>query len=135
VGVQPDFAGIDFADALDQQVRSALFQDDAGSAQLHGLHELVLVLRGGEHDDAGLVLAGLQPLQRGQTVEAGHFKVQQQDIGLMRLQHVQNLPAILRLRDDLEIRLQSEQAAQAVAEYGVVVRHHDANLPGFGRRG
>jgi hypothetical protein len=53
----------------------------------------------------------------------------------MRLQHVQNLPAILRLRDDLEIRLQSEQAAQAVAEYGVVVGHHDANLPGFGRRG
>jgi hypothetical protein len=49
----------------------------------------------------------------------------------MLLEHVQNLPAILGLRHDLEIRLQRQQAAQAVAEYGVVVRHHDANLGCF----
>src|ERR1039458_6173819 len=29
VRIQPDFAGIHFADALDQQIRGALFQDDA----------------------------------------------------------------------------------------------------------
>ena len=74
------------------------------------------------------MLAGLQPLQRGQTVQAGHLQVQQQDIGFMLLQHVQHLPAVLRLRHDLEICLQRQQPAQAVAENGVVVRHHDANL-------
>jgi hypothetical protein len=117
-----------FPDALDEQIRGALFQDDALRAQLHGLDEFVLILGGRQHDDPGLMLAVLDFLQRGQTVQAGHLEIQQQDIGLEALEHVQDLSAILRLRYHFEIRLQRQQPAQAVAEDGVVVRDHDPDL-------
>ena len=48
VRIQPDFAGVHFADALDQQFRGGLLQHDAGRAQLHGLDEFVLVVRRGQ---------------------------------------------------------------------------------------
>jgi hypothetical protein len=84
------------------------------------------------------MLAVLNFLQSSQTVQAGHLEIQQQDIGLEALQHVQNLSAILRLRYNFEIRLQRQQPAQAVAEDGVVVRDDDTDFGAlrlFGRLG
>jgi hypothetical protein len=126
--IQPDLPGVDFADALDQQVRRGLLEDDSGRPQLHRLHELVLVVRGRQHDDPRAVLHGLQPLQGRETVQARHLEVQQQDVRFELLQYVQNLPPILSLSHHLKILFQAQQLAQPVAEDGMVVRHHDPNL-------
>ena len=95
VGIQPDLAGVDLADALDQQFRRGLLQDDSGGAQLHRLDEFVLIVGSGQHDHPGFVLRGLQPLQSGQTVQARHLQIEQQDVGLVLLQDVEHLAAVL----------------------------------------
>ena len=121
------------ADALDQQFGRGLFENNSGSSQLHGLDELVLVVGSGEHDDAGLVLGDLQALQGGEAVEAGHLQIEQEDVGLVLLENVEHLAPVLRLRHDFEIFFEGEQTAETVAEDGMVVRYHDADLGLHGR--
>jgi hypothetical protein len=77
VGVEPDFSGVDFPDALDEQFGRGLFQNNSGGAQFHRLHEFVFIVRSGENNHAGFVFSDLEALQRGQTVQAGHFQIQQ----------------------------------------------------------
>src|SRR5438477_44684 len=84
--IQPDLTGVDFADALDEQIRSGLLQDNPGGAQLHRLDEFILVVRSRQNNDASFVLRSLQPLQRTQAVEPRHLEVEKQDVGLMLLQ-------------------------------------------------
>ena len=67
-----------------------------------------------------------------QAVQAGHLQVQQEDVGLVLLQDIQHLPAILRLRHDFEILFQGQQLAQPVAEDRMIVGYHD---PDLGTRG
>src|ERR1700682_4515318 len=43
MGIQPDLAPMHLADALDDEVRRGLLQDNARTAELHGLDEFVLV--------------------------------------------------------------------------------------------
>ena len=133
VGVQPDLAGVHFADALDQEFGRGLLQHDARGAELHRLHEFVLVVGRRENDHPGFVLGDLQPLQRGQPVQAGHFQIEQEDVGFVLLQNFQHLAPVLGLRDDFEILFQGQQPAEPVAEDRMVVRHHDADL-GLRRR-
>ena len=54
VRIEPDFARVDFANALDDQFRSCLLQDDARAAELHRLDELVLILGSGQNDNLAL---------------------------------------------------------------------------------
>ena len=61
-------------------------------------------------------------------VQAGHLQIEQQDVRLVLLQHIQHLPAILGLRDYFEILFQGQQPAQTIAENRMVVRHYDADL-------
>ena len=44
MGIQPDFARMPLADALDDQFGRRLLQDDPRTTEFHGLYELVLVL-------------------------------------------------------------------------------------------
>ena len=134
VRIEPDLAGMHLADALDEQLRGGLLENDARGPELHRLDKLVLVVGGGQHDHSGLVAGGLQPLQRGETVEPRHLQVEQQDVGLAAAADISSTcRAVLRLRDDLEILFQGQQPAQAVAEDRMVVRHHDPDL-GLRRR-
>ena len=133
VGIQPDFSGVDFADALDEQFGRGLLQNDSGGAQLHRLDEFVLVVGSGENNHAGFVFGDLEALQRGQTVQAGHFQIQQQDIGFMLLQNIEHLATVLGLSYDFEILFQGEQPAESIAEDRMIVRYYDPDL-GLGRR-
>ena len=117
-----------FADALDQQFGRGLFEHDPGGPELHRLDELVLIVGSGQHDDAGLVLGDLKPLQGGQAIQPGHFQVEQQDVGFVLLKNVEYLAPVLRLRHDFEVFFEREQPAKPVAEDGMVVRYHDADL-------
>ena len=99
-----------------------------GCAQLHRLHEFVLVVRCRQDDDARLVPGRLQALQGRQPVQARHLQIQQQDVRLELLQYIQHLTAVLSLRHHLEVFLQRQQPAKSVPEDRMVVGHHDADL-------
>src|SRR5580658_2619878 len=58
VRIQPDLAAMNLADAFDDQFGRGLLEHDTGAAELHGLHEFVLVFGSREDDDAG-ALVGL----------------------------------------------------------------------------
>ena len=115
-------------DALDQHLGSGLFQNNPRSAQLHGLDKLVLIVGSGQDDHAGTVLGGLQPLQGGQTVQSGHLQIQQKDVRLELLQHLDHLATVLGLGHHFEIVLERQQLAETVPEDGMVVRHDDTDL-------
>ena len=133
VGIEPDFAGVDFADALDEQFRRGLLQNNSGGPQLHRLDEFVFVVGSGENNHAGFVLGDLKALQRGQAVQAGHLQIQQEDVGFMLLQNIEHLASVLGLRYDFEILFQGEQAAEPIAEDRMIVRYYDPDL-GLRRR-
>jgi hypothetical protein len=115
------------ANALHQQLGGGLLEDDARAAEFHGLHEFVLVLGGGQHDDPGALACQLQALQDAEAVQTGHPQVEQQDVRLQLVEQAEYLGAVVGLADDLEILLQTQQLAQAVAENGVIVRDYDAD--------
>ena len=126
--VQPDFTGVDLADALNEQFRGRLLEYDTGSTQLHGLDELVLIVRRRQHNDPRLIFDGLQTLQGGQAVQPRHLEVQQEDVRRILLEHIEHLPAVLSLRDDFEILLQGQQLTETVSKDGVVVGYDYSNL-------
>ena len=119
---------MNFADALDQQLRRGLLQNDSGSPELHRLHEFVLVVRSGQYNHPSSVAGGLQPLQGSKAVQTRHFQIEKQNVGLMFLQHLQDFPAIVRLSHDHKIFFQGQQAAKPVAENRMVVRHYDPDF-------
>ena len=127
VRIQPDLAGVDLADALDDEVRRGLFQHDAATAQLHGLHELVLVLRGRQNDHARPLVGLLKRLQRRQAVQIGHAQIQQQNIGVQFPHALQHLAAVPGLSHDVEIILKKEQLLESIAHDGMIVGDEDAN--------
>jgi hypothetical protein len=61
--IQPDFTGVHFADALHDQVRRRLLQHDPATAELHRLHELILVFRSREHNHASPLVGLLHCLE------------------------------------------------------------------------
>ena len=119
---------MDPANALDQQLRGRLFENNSRSAESHGLDEFILVVRCGQNNDPSLVLDRLQPLQSGQAVQAGHLEVEQENVRLELLQDFQYLPSILSLGHYLEVFFQSQQLAEAVPKNRMVVGHHDPDL-------
>ena len=123
--IQPDFAGVHLADALHDQVGSGLLQHDAAAAQLHGLHELVLVLGSRQDDDAGALVGLLQRLQGRQAVQVGHAEIEQQHVGIQLLDLLQHLAAVAGLAHHLEVVFQLEELLQPVANNRMVVGQDD----------
>jgi hypothetical protein len=109
VRIQPDFAAMHFADAFDDEFGRGLLEHDTGTAQLHGLHEFVLVFRSREDDDAGALVGLLQRLQRREAIQVGHAQIEQQHVRIQFLDPVQNLATVGRFSHDLEVLLQSKE--------------------------
>ena len=70
--------------------------------------------------------AAADPGQRLHAVHHRHREVQQHDVGLQALGHVDRLLAVGRRADDLEVVLGVEQQGQQLAQVGGVVDHEDA---------
>ena len=119
---------MDFANALDQQLRGGLFQDNPRGAQSHGLDEFILIVRCGQHNHPRLVPDRLKPLQSAQAIQAWHPEVEQENVGFVLLQDFQHFPPILSLGHYLEVLFQSQQLAEAVPKNRMVVGHHDPDL-------
>ena len=103
------------------------------AAQLHGLHEFVLVL-GRRKDDYARALVGLlQRLQCRQAIQVGHAQIEQQHVRIQFLDLVQDLAAVGGFAHHLKVLLQAEELFQAVADDRMVVgnQYSDHSLSGL----
>ncbi len=137
VGIEPDLAAVDFADALHDELRRGLLEDDAGAAEFHGLDEFVLIFGGGEHDHFDALVELGDGLERGEAVQVGHAEVEQEHVGVEFLNAVEDFAAVVGLAYDVEILLQAEQLAEAIPDDGVVIgdQNSDSGLFRFHRSG
>src|SRR4029434_8121607 len=115
-------------DTLDEQFGRGLLQYDSGGPQLHRLNEFVFVVGSGENNHASFVFGDLKALQRGQTVQAGHFQIQHEYSGLLMWQKIEDLATVLGLSYDFEILFHGEQPTESIAEDGMIVRYYDTDL-------
>ena len=123
----PELAAHHRGQALVEQLRRRLLQDDAARAQLQRLDRLRRIDRRRQQDRPDREAEVDQLLQRLQAVRSRHREVEQQDVGPQAGHLRDRLLAVARLADHLEPRVRLEQPAQAVSEDRVVVGDHDAN--------
>ena len=126
--VEPDFAGMDAVNGLDEQVGGGLLQDYAASAEPHGAYDVTVVFGGGEHDHAGGQGVKVDFLEDGKTVFIGHAEVEEKNIGLELGEHLDAFGAILGFADDGDVFIGIEEFAETIAENGVVIGEEHTNL-------
>ena len=132
--LEPAFAGVDLAQALDQQPRRHLLEHHPLDPQADRLDDVVLVeARGQEHHPRRRAL-GVELPQHRQAVLAAHAEVEQQEVGPQLAHRLERLVAVDAARHHLELRLQAEELLEPVEEDRVVVGEDDADAHRSGRR-
>ena len=119
--IEPDFAGVDAMNALDEQVGGGLLENDAAGAEAHGADHVAIVFGGGQDDDARGQRIEIDFFEDGQAVFIRHAEIEQKNIGLEFGEQLDALGAVLRFADDGDVFVAVEQFAQAVAKDRVVV--------------
>ena len=124
---------MNLANALYDQLRRGLFQHDAGTPQLHGLNEFILVFRRGQNYHAGALVGLLERLQSTEPIQVGHAKIEQEYVGVQLLDLVQHLAAVGGFSHHLNVLLQTEELVQAIPYDGVIVgnQYADHSLSGL----
>jgi hypothetical protein len=90
---------------------------DAGTAQLHGLDEILFVVIGGcKKDDLSLRRTRLYASQDRQAVHARELEVHENNIGLEEDGFIDSLDAVDGLSDDLNGLMLPENTAQALQD-------------------
>jgi hypothetical protein len=100
-----------------------------GVAQL--VHHELLVVEGGQHEHRrpGYRLVR-QRAQHADTVQPRHPQVQQQDVDLGGLDHLERLDAVARLGHHGELGTDLQQAAKTLPHKGLIVDHADPDHVG-----
>ena len=98
----------------------------AGGAGAQRGEELVVVAEARQHDDPR-ARALAQALQRADAVEPRHHEVEQDHVGVGARGGVDRGLAVAGLGDDLDVVLEVEERAQALAHDRVVVGEQDAD--------
>ena len=114
---------------LEQKLGGGVFQDDAPSTELKGLHDLLFFRGGREENDADRTRAGVGA-EVAQGVQAGvlwHGEVEQENVGLDLGGQFHRFKAVASFAYDLHIFLGFEQTPQTVAENWMIVGDDDAD--------
>jgi hypothetical protein len=119
--VEPDFAGVNAVDTLNEKVRGGLFEDHAASAEAHGADDVAIVFGSGENDDACGQRIKIDFFEDGEAVFIGHAEIEQQDFRLELGEEFDALGAVLRFTDDSNVFVGIEKFAKTVAKDGVVI--------------
>jgi hypothetical protein len=127
-GIEPDFAFVDLADTIGDQLHGSLFEEDARAAELHGLDKFVAVAGERKQDGAGLGSIQLQILKDGESVHAWHAQFEEENVGVKLLDHLKDLAAVGRFADDLDVYLISQQFFHSEANNGLVIGEQDPDL-------
>src|SRR5207247_1790359 len=78
----------------------------------------------GEFDEFSFSTGVLQLLESRQSVEAGHFQIEQKDVRLVLIQNFQNFLSIPGFGHHTEVFLQHQQFTKTIAKNRMVVRNH-----------
>ena len=125
--VEPDLAGVDPINALDQQVGGGLLQNHPACAQTHGADDIAVIFGGGQNDDAGGQRVEVDFLQHSQAILVRHAQVEQQNVRLELGEHLDAIGAVRGFADDGDIISGAKQLTQAITEDGVVVSDESAD--------
>ena len=126
-GVQQRLAAVDHPDRAHELGGLDVLEQVARGARAHGGQHLVLVEEARQDDDARRGRELAQALDRADAVEPRHDEVHEHDVGLERRDRRERRLAVGRLADDLDVVLQLEERAQALAHDGVVVDDEDGD--------
>jgi len=119
--VEPDFAGVDTVNALDEKVRGGLLQNDTAGTQAHGADDVTIIFRRCQYYDARRKLIKVHFFKNGETVLVRHAEIEEEDIGLELREHLDALSPVLRFADDGHFVVGIEKLAKTVAKNGVIV--------------
>src|SRR5207244_8840074 len=101
------------------------------------VEELGVVVERGEDQRRARRAALAQSLQDADAVETRHAEVEQDDVGLLALDDLQRLHTVDGLASDDDVGREAEEAAQALADDGLVfddANADHASLPASGSR-
>src|SRR5207249_4362757 len=99
--------------ALFNQARRSLFQQNAAAAQLHGFHEVVLTVGRSEQDDFASRRSGLKVTDNSKPVNSRQLNVREKNIRVQLNCLFNCVYAIGRLTDDLNTRIWPKDMPQA----------------------
>ena len=106
---------------------SDVLEQEAGGAGAQRGEQPLVLAEARQHDHARRRRRLAQPRQRRDAVEPRHREVEQHDVGREPLRLGDRGLAVGRLPDDLDVVLQVEERAQALAHDRVVVGDQDAD--------
>jgi len=119
--IEPDFAGMHAMNALDQEIRGGLLEDNAACAKTHGADYVAIVFSRREHHDARGQRVKIHFFENGQSVFIGHAQIEEKNVGLQLGEELDALRAILSFADDGDVLVGLEEFAQAITKDGVVI--------------
>ena len=119
--VEPDFAGVNAMNALDEKIGCRLLQDNAASAEAHGADHVAIVFGGGENDDARGQRIEIHFLEDGEAVFIRHAEIEEKNVGLQLREELDALRAVLSFADDGDFVVGIEELAKAIAKDRVVI--------------
>src|SRR5579871_2769300 len=125
--IEPDFAIVNLANALQQQIARGLFQHHAAGAQTHRADHVAVIFGSRDNNDARLQRVEIHFFEDGEAVLFRHAQIEQQNIGLQLREHLRALNAVRSFADNLHVVRAFEQFAQAIAEDSVIVRDQNSN--------
>src|ERR1017187_9462283 len=125
--IEPDFAVMDLADALQKQIAGGLLQQHAARSQTHRAHHIAVVFRRRQDDHAGRKSVEIHLFEYAQTILLRHAQIEQENVRLQLSEHLRTLDAVGGLAHDLDVVRHFEQLAETVAENRVVVRDQYSN--------
>jgi hypothetical protein len=120
--IEPNFAGVNAMNALDEQVGGGLLENHAASAEAHGADNVAIVFGSRQDDDARGQRIEIDFFEDGEAVFIGHAEIEQKDLRLEFGEKFNTLSAILGFTDDSNVFVGIEKFAEAIAKDCVVVR-------------
>ncbi len=118
-------AGVGRSHRLDKLSSGRVLQQVACGAGLNGREDVTVGVVGGEDEHPSLMRELPEPLDRLDPAHNRHAQVHEDNVGVQLFGLAYGVGTVSRLTDDLELDVAGEDAADAVADNGVVVDDED----------
>jgi hypothetical protein len=127
-GREERLAGGDGANRRQQLFRRVVLEDEAARARLQRLVDVLVEVEGRKHEDPRRRVGVENPPRRLEPVELRHPNVHQDHRRAKPGGLVDSFEPVLRLRDDLDVRLLRKQHPEAGPHHRLIVRDEYADV-------
>ena len=123
--IDPGAAATDGTDRLHERLARRILEDDRPRSQAKGAKMLVFLVRRGQHEHLG-ARVDLEDGRNGiEAAPRGHTDVEDQQVGTIAPDVLDDVLGAFEVRDDLEVLLGFQNGAQPLAEQRVVVHENE----------